>query len=305
MRPRGTWIPMAVLALAAVACSGTPPTVTPSAPTEDVGATQTASAQAEPLTIEVLNDEVAVGFERVAFRILDAGGAPISAAADVQGTFNRVSQLSADQQMAQKVSSGTAFYFGEDLPSGGSWVVYSDFDASGPWWWDIVATRGDWRGQGRADVEVVAQSAAPRAGDRPPEANTPTLGPETDIAAITSDPEPLEALYETSLADAVAERTGAVVLFASPAHCDTPACAATLEELKQVQRTIGSQTTFIHVESRDLDNPDELSATARAWGLEDEPWTFVINKRGYIGARVKGELGATELQLLVETIMQQ
>jgi hypothetical protein len=288
-----------VLLLGAVGCTTSPPTVTPAPATENPAGTETATAQAEPLTVEVVNTDVSVGFERVAFRLKDASGVPVSTAASVQGTFNRVSQIAPDQRVAQKVASGEAAYFGADLPSGGAWAVYSEFDASGPWWFDVTATVGDWTGAGRAEIDVNAKSGTPRVGDPPPSL-TPKIGPDTPLSSLTSDPDPLEALYTRSLADAKAAGKPAVVLFASAKHCPEPACEATLQQFKTAQANMGSQAVFVQVETHDLDDPSQLSETATAWGLTTEPWTFVLSKRGFITARIEGELTANELQLLLE-----
>ena len=287
------------LLVGAVGCTASPPTVTPGPATEDPSGTETATAQAEPMTVEVLNTDVSVGFERVAFRLKDASGVPISTAASVEGTFNRVSQIAPDQRVAQKVASGEAAYFGSDLPSGGAWAVYSEFDASGPWWFDVTATVGDWTGAGRAEIDVTGKSATPRVGDPPP-ADTPKVGPDTPLASLTSDPDPLEALYTQSLADAKAAGKPAVVLFTSAKHCPESACAATLQQFKTAQANMGGQAVFAQVETHDLEDPTQLSDTAKAWGLTTEPWTFILSKRGFISARIEGELTANELQLLLE-----
>jgi hypothetical protein len=256
-------------------------------------------AQAEPLTVEVLNTEIAVGFERIAFLLKDASGVPISTSADVEGTFNRVTQLAPDQQMGQKVASGKAAYFGAELPSGGAWVVYSEFDSSGPWWFDVTAALADWKGSGRAEIEVAAKTTTPRVGDPPP-ADTPKIGPDTPLEALTSDPNPVEALYSESLADAKTAGKPAVVLFTSAKNCTDPACAATLEQFKTAQRNMGGQAVFVQVETHDMEDPAQQSQAAKTWGLTSEPWTFVLSKRGFISARVQGEVTATELQLLLE-----
>lgn len=296
---------LCLMLLGTAACDSVPPTITPGAPTQDVSATESALAEADPLRIELLNSEVAVGFERVAFRAYDQSGSPISTALDVEGTFSRVSELGENERVGQQVASGAAAYFGADMPSGGSWVVYSEFDSSGGWWFDVTAKQGDWLGRGRVELDVVGRSGMPRVGDSPPDAETPKIGPGITLADLTSDPDPIEALYTRSVADAKAEGKAAVVLFASPAHSDDPACAANLSRLKRAQADAGEGVVFVHVESRDLDDPEQLSQTARQWGLTGEPWTFIIGKRGFVGARVEGELSTVELDLLLENVQQQ
>jgi hypothetical protein len=197
-------------------------------------------------------------------------------------------------------ASGKAIRFGDELPGGGSWVVYHDFDSSGPWSVEITATLpGGGHGTGRARFTIQGRTQTPRVGDRPTMVDTPKLGEGVALASLTSDQAPVEALYRQSVADALASGKPSVVFFGAPASCAT--CAATLEEVKAVLAGTGSQVNFIHVESADPANPGQPTAAAKAWGVPaDVPWTFVLDPSGSVMGRVEGPLSRTELDLLVK-----
>jgi len=302
MRPVSLVLVLLVAVLTA-GCANTPPTITP-APTAAAAAdAPTADPNARPLTVEVLNQDHVVGFERVAFRLLDETGTPVPSGGEVEVSFNRVSDIAPGQTLSQPVASGKAVYFGAGLPGGGAWVVYHDFDSSGPWSFDVSMTGPDGtHSTGKGSLELQGRSTVPAAGDRPPAEDTPKLSEGGALADLTSDPDPDERLYQRSVADVIQARRPAVVFFGSPQHCPTPSCATTLAEVKKVMGSLGSQVDFLHVESRDLTDPTRLSSAAQAWGLTTEPWTFILNARGGIAARVEGEIDSQELELLVKNM---
>lgn len=281
-----------VATLSLVACTS-PPTVTPEA-----GAEPTVDPNAETMTVEVLNTELAVGRERIAFRITDDEGSAVAQGAEVDTAFYR---LLPDSGEAARAASGPAAYFGAGLPNGGSWVVYSPFDSSGEWGMEITARRPDgWSGHARFNVQVAAHPSTPREGEDPPFGDSPTAAPGTDLAAISGDPDPDPDLYAMSIAQAAASGRPTVIHFGSPGHCPNGICSASLKELKSVRSRFSDRVNFIHVETRDMADPSQPSVTAKAWGLPSEPWTFVLRKSGRVAWRMEGGLDAVELRLLLE-----
>ncbi len=286
-----------VAMLAIASCNSSPPTVTPAPTTESTGPA-TPDPGAVPLSLVVTNSVLAVGQERISFRIYDSEGAEI-----VGDSYEvEVNLYLVDTQTSAHapVAGGPALYFGIPIADGSAWVVYSDFDASGPWALEaLVSGPGGWSGTGWADLEVAGPTAMPRVGDRASIVDTPTAQGD-DLSSVTSDADPDPDLYSLSLADAIATQKPTVVLFGSPEHCASDVCRATLDEMKDVKQIYGSQANFIHVETHDLSEPDQMTATFDEWHLPTEPWTFVFDDQGRIQARVEGPLDSTELELLVK-----
>jgi hypothetical protein len=247
------------------------------------------------LTVEVLNTELAVGMERTAFRVADTQGVPIGPGATIDTEFYRLIEGSEEAILA---SSGPAQYFGAGTPGGGSWVVYAPFDASGEWGFGLKAREpGKDELQGRLNVQVAAHPRAPREGQMPPSGESPV---SDDPATVTSDPAPVPEFYSMSVGQAMESGRPTVVHFGSPGHCETDACVAAMAALKAAWASYQGRVNFIHVETHDLADPSAPSATAAAWGIPSEPWTFVLDARGRIKARAEGALDQTELGLLLD-----
>lgn len=277
-------------------CSGDPPTVTPAPPTADPLAGPTALPGAKPLTIELLNTELALGLERIGFRLKDAGGGQVRDGA-VNVTYYRIlSQTGGSARQA----TGQAVYFGAGLPDGGKWVVYTEFDASGPWDMQVQVTGAGGTLEGRTRVDVIGRTRTPATGHAPPSGDTPVAGASGNLEALTTDASPEPALYQQSVEQARTSGKPSVVYFGSPANCPTSICQATLDEVKAVRATVGDRANFIHVETLDPAQPANQTPAAAAWGVDAGPWLFVIGKRGLISARAEGAIDRTELQLLVE-----
>jgi hypothetical protein len=284
-----------VLAAFIMACTASsPPTVTPIVPTADPAAGPTVDPAAKPLAIGLRSTEVAPGQERVAFTLAMDGQEVTDGTVTV--TVYRLSNTGA----ATKAASGAAAYFGTGLPGGGNWVVYTDFDASGEWGFQVDLdhqTLG--KGNGRVNLLVSGRPRTPKVGDKPTGVDTPTAGAE-GLAAITSDPEPDPELYAMTVGEAMASGKPTVVFFGSPKHCPTALCAVSLAALKQVKAQFAGQVNFIHVETRDLADPSKLSAATQAWGLPSEPWTFVLDKAGRVNTRLEGGLDGLELGAVLQ-----
>ena len=95
-------------------------------------------------------------------------------------------------------------------------------------------------------------------GEKAPSVDTPTLADVGgDVAKISSDEDPVEAFYETSVADALAANKPFVLVFATPKFCQTKTCGPTLEKIKTVAAA-HPDMTFINVEPyllEDVDGP--------------------------------------------------
>ena len=286
------------LALGLVGCQSDPPTITPPVPTRDPYARVTAAPEASSeYTIEPVGDDLALGFERFAFQLKDAGGQPLQ-----DGTVETVfyATNSATGETIRK-ASGPAFYFGGDQPDGGAWVVYTEFDTSGTWSIDVTAFENDGsQGLARRNFNVIGRTDTPFEGQAVPFGDTPTAADVDDLSEISSASSPDEELYRMSVADAAASGMPTVVFFGSPEHCETQACRATYNEIRTLDSRYASRVNFIHVESRDLEDPSQLSEAAIAWGIEEDPWTFVLNSRGFVDSRVQGGVDDVELGLLID-----
>ncbi len=145
--------------------------------------------------------------------------------------------------------------------------------------------------------QVNAEPATPAVGTPAPRSDTPTAAAVADLAEITTDLEPDPALYELSVADAVASGRPTVVVFATPRFCQTAICGPTLDGIKDYSAE-RPDVNFVHVEVfTNLDDPENLEVVPAVteWGLTSEPWIFVVDAQGNVSGRFEGVATPEEL----------
>lgn len=277
----------AALVLLAVACtsSATPGTGSPSA----VAPSGSGSPAIFPV---VISQELVVGRNRVLFSFLDASGTKPIAAPDrtVKVAFtgpNGETVAAPDGEFIWAIEDVSGVYVTTaEFPSAGAWTAQFTTAAPGspeetiPFGFDV-----------KEDANVVLP------GEAAPAVDTPTLEDVGgDVRMISSDDEPVEAFYETSVADALTAGEPFVLVFATPAFCQTQTCGPTLEKVKDAAEA-HSDVTFINVEPYQTEFVEGrlepvLSASnllqtvpaADAYGLVTEPYIFVVDGDGIVSA---------------------
>lgn len=147
--------------------------------------------------------------------------------------------------------------------------------------------------------EVAAESAAPQPGDVAPRTANRTLRDAASFAELSTRPVERDDLHNVSVAEALDAGKPFVVFFASPRFCVSALCGPVTETLAGARAELGGPVEFIHIEPWDLDvarNEGRLvpSAELAEWGLETEPWTFVVGADGRIASRFQGPVALGE-----------
>jgi hypothetical protein len=183
-----------------------------------------------------------------------------------------------------------------------------DFDRAGVWEVTVVPQHGEPLDTILIQVrdnecrrEDAAAPCAPRVGEQAPSLATPTVA-DQPVEALTTDPDPDPRLYQLSLDALVDNGRPGVVIFATPAYCQTAACGPIVQNIKPVIDEYPG-VDFLHIEVYTglLESdfaPDiaHLSPALIAWSLPTEPWVFVVDESGVVTARFEGALGADELR---------
>jgi hypothetical protein len=117
---------------------------------------------------------------------------------------------------------------------------------------------------------------------------------------LSSAPQPNPAFYQQTLAQALANGKPTVLLFSTPAFCQTRLCGPAYDTVDVLQKMYGDTVNFIHVEVYSgLPNPASnnfaLDPAMTAFGLQTEPWVFVIDK-GVVAYRIEGLFTLDEIQ---------
>ncbi len=174
-----------------------------------------------------------------------------------------------------------------DVPPGGLYRVDPAFEATGLY--EVVAVTGDGRaGAVTIDVRDAGSSQLPAPGEQAQAVATPTRDDPLDYETLcTRRPEPC-GMHDVSLDEALAGDTTIVLLFATPAFCQTAVCGPTVDVLEQVRRDY-DDVTFIHCEIFS-DAGTSIGDPVAAWDLPTEPWMFVIDGQDRIVRRADGPL---------------
>ena len=95
-----------------------------------------------------------------------------------------------------------------------------------------------------------------------------------------------------------------MLLFATPALCQSRVCGPVVDVAEQVEHETGSAgVDFIHQEIyNDNDASKGLRPQVLDYGLRTEPWLFVIDKQGRVSTRIEGAFDLAELQAAVKKV---
>lgn len=309
---------LAALALLLLAACAEQPSET------DQNAAQQASQQADPWLAGAPADaawlpvlatrDLAVGVARVAFTLegqrADAPPPRVRAelydlAADrerpVASQFARFVAFTNDDAAAPFQPHGHegGFSVSDELPAVGSglYIVPVRLPRPGEWGIAFAIDDGERQEQFRFRFSVRERPAAPAKGDPAPASPTRSLA-DAPLAQLTSDPNPEPALYQLSLADALALHRPILLVFATPAFCHSRACAPVLDIVKTVWRARAAELIALHIEVFENPHQPEQLRDAPAfieWNLPSEPWIFVIDHQSRIYTAYEGAAAEAEL----------
>jgi hypothetical protein len=254
----------------------------------------TASTAPGALTPVVATSELVVGPNRMALGLLE-NNAPITDAAE---TKVKVRYFKLQGQQATLVGEEDARYYGEGLGPRGTFIVYPTFYSAGTWGLEIDATRpGKPATTQRLNIEVAARGNAPLPGMTAPASDTPTAASVKDLTTITSSTTPDPRLYQMSVKQALSSGKPSVILFATPGFCQTAVCGPGVDVLSKLADTFGDKIVPVHVEVYQYPF-EQLKPVAamRQWGLQSEPWLFLMDGTGKITDRYEGGITFEELQ---------
>jgi hypothetical protein len=180
-------------------------------------------------------------------------------------------------------------------------IYVTDVDLPGPgkYWLLAEPVGGEQRIQALGNLVVGKRAAAPTAGDDAVASKTPTLASTGgDLDALTTSRKPDRALYETSVAAALAAREPFVVSFATPLYCQSRTCGPVVDVVSSVRRKLaGTGVRFIHVEIYEGNDPaNGVNRWVDEWKLPTEPFTFVVDEDGVVRAKLEGAFSAAELE---------
>ena len=187
---------------------------------------------------------------------------------------------------------------------GGIYVTTIEASRPGTYWF-LAEPVGGRRVQALGTVVVRARSMAPSVNDRALPTRTPTLASTGGkLAELTTSQTPDRALYERSIAQALAAKEPFVVTFATPQFCQTRTCGPGVDVVSAVRKRPSSAgVRFIHVEIyADNDPAKGVNRWVKEWRLPTEPFTYVVDRTGVIRTKLEGAFSLGELARAVAAV---
>lgn len=202
----------------------------------------------------------------------------------------------------QLVWEGNAVNYSDyDVPY---WVVYPEFTESG--FWTLEADLKTSIGQtARLQLWVKVEDSVSSivAGMSAPHSETLVVNQETPLSKITSDITPNASLYRQTVAQAVTSGKPSLIVFASPGLCSNRICTPVVDHtIDPLVEKYGDTLNVVHVEIYDLSTAAYVPAMAE-WGLNYEPWTYLVDADGIVAARYDGPVSVSELAPVIDTLI--
>ena len=250
------------------------------------------------MSVALVPSEMVVGPNRFAVGLFDEQGNLISDADvhfhyyDLRDPDKAVYESDADAQRIQSPDGLTTIYTHD-----------RDFELPGLWGVEVEArlTNGEAAKQ-RIGVEILEESPTLSSGDETPYMHTQVLRDVgMDASQLTSAEEPIPALHEQSLDGALDNSKPTLLLFATPAFCETRFCGPAYEIVGELQETYAEELNFVYVEVFDgLPDPGvsgfQASPGAQAFGIQSEPWLYFSDADGTIIYRLEGLFTGAEIE---------
>jgi len=185
----------------------------------------------------------------------------------------------------------------------GAYVAHVSFDTAGDWGVEITgAADGEALEPVTATFNVLEESAGLDVGDPAPRSTQRVLADVADISEIDTSLNPIPAMHDMTIAEAVSSGRPTVIVFATPAFCVSQICGPAKEIVDDLYAAYGDRANFVHVEPYDLGKArsgqalEPLPFIEQEWRLVSEPWVFIVDAGGVIAARFEGIASYEELE---------
>lgn len=303
---------LAALAVITAACSSGGGDGSPSASTPET----TTSLGVSPV---IVNSELTVGENRFMIGLLSSENEEIVGAAVAFRFF----KLDGDQQELREEAQATPITLDKtyththedgtvethEAGESGVYVAAVRFDEPGQWGVEVTATVGDVTyDPAAAGFEVLEESASVAMGAPAPLSETLTLDDVENVTEIDTSNPPIPEMHTMTIAEAVTSGRPSVIVFATPAFCLSRICGPTKDVVDDLFEQYKGEVNFVHVEPYELDRARSgeglfpIPATIE-WGLQSEPWVFLVDSEGDIAAKFEAVVTVDELKAALEPLL--
>lgn len=144
------------------------------------------------------------------------------------------------------------------------------------------------------NVTVNETNVAPGISELVPTIDTPTDINPLDAKILCTSQDGNCGLHKKSVPELLNSKKPFVVLFATPARCQTAYCGPVLDLTKEVASKSNLETVHVEIYKDDISN-DVLDAVS-TWDLPSEPWLFLVSADGKVLKRLDGAFDKSEVQ---------
>lgn len=292
------------------------PTATSPVSGATAGATAGATPAAAAIKPVLLTQEfVAGGDNRVAIGLLDDENRFVKDAAvhlrfftiggDGQtGTFRGegdMQYVELNVEGAHVHDSSPASAVTEDSVS--FYVVNAPFDTAGMWGVEAQVTPENGAAPVTIQVPITVrtESQSPSIGAVPPASRHDTAATNSNAESLCSR-SPACSLHDKVIADVLGTGRPLVVMFSTPAFCETRFCGPVLEVLLVQEPAYRDRVDFIHIEIWEDFQLQRERAAVREWNLPGEPYTFFMNGEGAVVGKLEAVFSEEELKSALDQL---
>ncbi len=264
-----------------------------------------ALAGSSPIAVVPGSQDFQLGSNRFSFLIIDSESRPISTPIACVWVATGLKNAPFQRTVAHSEPVGVAG--GAVAPVGSIYVSHVNLPRPGKYWLLAVPAGSSKPIGALANLVVPAQRVgAPRVGDKAIASRTPTLASTGGkLSALSTATHPDPRLYRISVARAVASHVPFVVTFATPRFCQSRTCGPVVDVVDAVSKKLAATPVrFIHVEIyENNDVAKGFNRWVKEWHLPTEPYTFVVDRKGVIRARLEGAFSVSELERTVRATL--
>ncbi len=191
------------------------------------------------------------------------------------------------------------------------YLAHINFAETGKWGVALSIEVGDERYEQLLvpPVVVLDRTPEPGIGDALPASTHLTLRDVADVSEINSHQEPITAMNELTVAEALQTGKPVLVAVATPAFCQSRFCGPMMDSVVHpLYEEFSDRVQFVHVEPFLLHEarnnrrlvPVPLMAE---WRLQTEPWIFVTDADGAVVAKFEGLATVEEVRETLVSVL--
>jgi hypothetical protein len=179
-----------------------------------------------------------------------------------------------------------------------------DLPGNGEWRMMAMIKEGDSLSYTAIPSAIVGRGATvPREGEKAPVIHTETAEDVGGDLTKIDTRQPPSTQHEADFADVVGKEP-VVLLFATPALCQSRVCGPVVDIAEQVKSERDDEAVFIMQEifEDNVFDPKNVREQVKAYGLPSEPWLFVIDRNGEISTVIEGAFSEGELNAALDKV---